>query len=330
MLRGSERIRLIAMLGTLCILGAIVFRAMKSDIAKPPAAEREIEDNLAGENALPAKSTGKGAGVEKPAEKETAAAGPTDEDPQEKAAAEEEFQALTDGSLGILPEEMFAYRRIFGWVERQSFAEMKARAERDVPLDGLMRNPSKFRGKLLQVDLNVRQAIPVDGKTLGVETVYELRGFSEDSGAWLYFVIVPSLPEGAKTGANIEERMRVEGYFFKLHGYLEAGAKPRAAPLKAPLLLGRAHRLQPSAAKTKPADNTWLYYAAAVFVLLSFFFTLAQFLARRKARRHRAQLDEYKIERGRALLNRDAPSGIDGPLPPEDKPDDEAGFDFRK
>ncbi|MCC6126644.1 MAG: hypothetical protein IT426_16910 [Pirellulales bacterium] len=329
MLRGSERIRLIAMLGTLCILGAIVFRSMKSDLQKPPAAEREIEENQAGATKRPSKSGDRARGVSKPAEKESVAPGPSDEDPEEVAAAEEEFQALTDGTLGILPEEMFAYRRVFGWVEHQSFAEMKERADPGVSFDDLMRRPEMLRGKLMQVDLNVRQVIPGDGKALGVKTVYELWGFSQDSGSWLYSVIVPALPEGMPTGRNLEERMRVEGYFFKLQGYLEAGAKPRAAPLKAPLLIGRAARLTSAGEKKSPTDYNWLYYAAAGFVFVSFIFTLAQFFARRKAQRHRAQLDEYKIERGRASLNRDDAHVVGGPLPPEDKPDDEGGFDFR-
>ncbi len=40
-------------------------------------------------------------------------------------------------------------------------------------------------------------------------------------------------------GVSIKERATLVGYFFKLQGYLEAKAKPRSAPLKAPLLIGR-------------------------------------------------------------------------------------------
>ena len=226
MLQGSERIRLITMLGTLCILGMIIFHAIRP-ARRSRRREREVEQAQAGgkKESAPA---GKASDLPKPAEKEAVMPGPTDADPDEQAAAKDEFQALTDGTLGIQPEEMFAYRRVFDWVAHQSFAELKDRAEKDVRLDDLMRSPSKMRGKLIQVDLDVRQAIPFEDKSLGDEKLYEIRGFSEDSGAWLYFVIVPSLPEGVKTGAHVEERVRVEGYFLKLQGYLEAGAKPRA------------------------------------------------------------------------------------------------------
>jgi hypothetical protein len=330
MFRGSERIRLIAMLGTLCILGLIIFGSINSGLRKPPADDREREPTQAENNQQAAAPLDKPA-AKGPAENDAVAPGPTEDDSEEQAAARDEFQALTDGTLGIQPEEMFAYRRVFGWAQHQSFAAMKQRADKNIRFDDLMRHAGKFRGKLLQIDLDVRQAILVDGQGLGVKTVYELRGFSQDSGAWLYFVIVPSLPQGMASGPNIEERVRVEGYFFKLHGYLEAGAKPRAAPLKAPLLIGRAKRLITASEKTASTDNPWLYYAAAGFVLLSFIFTLAQFLSRRRARRRQAQLDEYKLERSREWTPREKLSGSDVSSPRADSQDNtEDGFDFRR
>jgi len=329
MLQGSERIRLITMLGTLCILGMLIFHAVRPGTKKPPA-EREVEQTPA--DRTPESATaGKAANTQKSPEKEAVAAGPTDEDPEEQAAAKDEFQALADGTLGIQPEEMFAYRRVFDWVAHQSFAELKKGAEKDVPLDDLMRTPSNMRGKVIQVDLDVRQAIPFEDKSLGDEKLYEIRGFSEDSGAWLYFAIVPELPAGMKIGAHVEERVRVEGYFLKLQGYLEAGAKPRAASLKAPLLIGRAKRLTSSDESAAPADNNWLYAAAACFVLLSFIVTLVQFIARRKAKRHQSQLEECKVQRSRDWPERDKPSDGDTACAPgraEDEP--EEGFDFKK
>ncbi len=330
MFRGSERIRLITMLGTLCILGMIVFHSYESGSKKPPADGREIEQTPAGAEKQKSPS-GKSLPTEKPAERETVAPGPTDEDSEEWFEAENEFQVLTDGTLGIVDLEMPAYRRVFEWVRHQSFAEMQKRAGKNVPLDGLIRTPDKFRGKLIRIDLNVRHAIPVDGAPLGVKTVYELHGFSEDSGAWMYFAIVPELPEGMRSGADVEERVRVVGYFFKLNGYLEAGAKPRAAPLKAPLLIGRAELLAAPAETAAPADYGWLYPAAAGFVLLSFIITLLQFLARRNAKRHQVQLDHYKIERARAGFNQEHSAPADNPTSPDDSREDAAeGFDFRK
>jgi hypothetical protein len=322
MFRGSERIRLITMLGTLCILGMIIYSSLNSR-GRQPAADGSDAERVQADAEKPNTAA-------KPPEIETVVPGPTDEDPDEAAEAESEFQILTDGTLGIGKLEMPAYRRVFGWVEHQSFADLKRRAEKNVPLDGLIRTPDEFRGKLLQIDLNVRQAIPVDGAPLGVKTVYELRGFSEDSGAWLYFAIVPELPEDMASGSNIEERLRVVGYFFKLHGYLEAGAKPRSAPLKAPLLIGRVERRAASASKTTATDKNWLYYAAAIFVLVGFFFSLAQFFSRRSARHHRTQLDQYKRQRNQTSSSQDESSDDDEPVTGDLPSTNDEGFDFRK
>jgi hypothetical protein len=320
MLRASDRFRLITMLGTLCILGMIIFLPQALAPKKPPA-DDEVER---GESSKAAKS------AEKSVEKEAALAGPTDEDSEEWAEAQNEFQVLTDGTVEIGELEMVSYRRLFDWVENQSFSQMKKRAAKNITLDDLMRSPGKFRGKLMQIDLNLRQAIPQDGGPLGVKTVYELRGFSEDSGAWLYFVIVPSLPEGMPTGANINEQVRVEGYFFQLHGYLEAGAKPRAALLKAPLLIGRVKGFVTPGEKAAPANYDWLYWVAAGFLLVSMIFTVANYFARRRALRHQAQLDEIKIQRSLASMDQGSASGGDASDLPEDSRDIEEGFDFRK
>jgi hypothetical protein len=330
MFRGSERIRLITMLGTLCILGMIIYRSISSGTTKPAADNRESGQIQADAEKQESAAADKSSAKQKPAEKETIAPGPTDEDSEEWAEAENEFQVLTDGALGIDKVEKSSFQRVFSWVEHQTFAELIKRAAKDVPLDGLMRTPNKFRGKLLQIDLNVRQAVPFEDRTLSDDKLYELHGFSEDSGAWLYYVIAPALPEGMPTGSNIDVRVRVAGYFLKLQGYLEAGAKPRSAPLKAPLLIGRVNQLAFSGEKTAPADNNWLYPAAAGFVLLSFIFTLAQFFARRKAKRHQAQLDQYKIERSRAGLDQDRAARDDTAILPEESRDDVEGFDFMK
>jgi hypothetical protein len=319
MLRGSEWVRLISMIGTLCILGLIIARSMNLGGVNPPAENRTSESNELSES-------------KKTAEAESVTSGATDEDPEEMAAAEIEFQALTDNTVGIKPNDMFAYLRLFDWVEHQSFTQMKQRAARHVTFDDLMRTPDKFRGKLVEIDLNVRQAIPFDEPNVSDKKLYEIRGYNQSSGAWLYFVIAPDWPSGMKTGGDIHEQVRVEGYFLKIHGYEEAGAKPRAAPLKAPLLIGRVKRLTNAAAKPAPADYTWLYWTAGGFLIVSFCVTLAQFFLRQKAKERRSQLDGYKIEQGQAWLAQENPpeessSSSGGPANDSDAAD---GFDFKK
>ena len=90
--------------------------------------------------------------------------------------------------------------RVFDWVTQQSFDEMKKRSKKNVTFDDLMRTPDQFRGKLVQIDLNVRQVIRYDENPLDSKDLYELRGFTADSRAWLYCVITPELPDGVPVG----------------------------------------------------------------------------------------------------------------------------------
>jgi hypothetical protein len=315
------------MIGTLCILGAIVFRSYNQSAKKPPAEDSEVEQARTDDKKPDSASSAKVPAPLKPAEKVIADAAATDEDSEEQAAAQEEFQALTDGTLGIGKEEMFAYRRVFDWVTRQSFDEMKKRAKKNVSFDGLMRTPDQFRGKLVQIDLNVRQVIRYDENPLDSKNLYELWGFTADSRAWLYCVITPELPEGVPVGTNVVAQVRVEGYFFKLQGYRPGSAKPKDAPLKAPLLIGRVKQFGTPGDRAATVDNTWLYYAACGFLLLSMFFTLGCIIFQRRARRHQAKLDACKIERSGPWLSRgELPESEKSPHRDEDEDTAEEGF----
>ena len=50
--------------------------------------------------------------------------GPTDEDPDQAEEVQTEYQAITDGTRTVGPEEMFAYNRLVSWVKNQSFARL--------------------------------------------------------------------------------------------------------------------------------------------------------------------------------------------------------------
>lgn len=185
--------------------------------------------------------------------------GPTDEDQEQRADAAEEFQAVTDGTIGIQPEEMLAYWRLLLWTEHQSLDMLARRARGNVFITELMQFPEKYRGRLVTLDLNVRRvlAYDVDITPLGKRRLYELWGFTEESKAWLYVAVTAHLPEGMPTGAEVYERVRLTGYFFKLQGYYEAGARPRAPALKAPLLVGRLTRYAPPAVQVSPQTDLW-------------------------------------------------------------------------
>ncbi len=167
--------------------------------------------------------------------------GPTDRDPEEADAAREEFQAITDGTTTLQPEEMPAYWRLFRWANNQSLAELRQRARRDLYFTDLAQLPDKHRGELLQLRLHLRRVrhYPADDNPAGVRDVYEAWGPSPESQVWLYEVLFSDLPPGMPSGPDVVEEATFYGYFLKLQGYFEAGAPPRAAPLRAPLLIGR-------------------------------------------------------------------------------------------
>lgn len=164
-----------------------------------------------------------------------------DEDSEEQAAAIEEFQAVSDGSTAIQPEEMFAYRRLLSWVQRQPLPELRGRAKAEPSFNELMQRPAEYRGTLAHLNLHVRRILSYENHDpkISASRLYELWGWSDQSPAWLYVAVVPELPAGMPTGAQVEEDADVFGYFFKLQGYHEASAPPRAEPLRAPLIVGR-------------------------------------------------------------------------------------------
>ena len=155
----------------------------------------------------------------------------TDQDPDEAREAAMEYQAITDGTLELQREEMVPYNRIVRWVQNQSFDTLLHRARSDLIFRQLYQSPDKYRGKLVALDLNVRQVLDVGESENGVQ-LWEVVGWTTESNAWLYWTIVLDLPKGMPTGPNVSERARFVGYLFKLQGYHEAGAKPNAPPLK--------------------------------------------------------------------------------------------------
>jgi hypothetical protein len=168
--------------------------------------------------------------------------GPTDEDPEEAEAAREEFQAITDGTTDLHIEEMPAYWRLMGWADRQTPAMLRQRSQRKMFYTHLVQRPDEYRGQLIHLDLNVRRVLdyPAEKNGLGIDKLYEAWGWSDESRGWLYVVVFAHLPPGMPVGPDVSESVSVDGYFMKLQGYHEAGAKPHAPPLRAPLLIGRA------------------------------------------------------------------------------------------
>ena len=136
---------------------------------------------------------------------------------------------------------MPAYWRLFSWVRNQSLAGLSKRAVKDVVLNDFMQSPDDFRGRLVALELNVRRVLryPATKNRLGIENIYEVTGFTTESQAWLYFGLTADLPKGMPVGSSVEEQATFYGYFLKLQGYYQAGARPNERPLEAPVLIGR-------------------------------------------------------------------------------------------
>ena len=243
----------------------------------------------------------------KPTNSETA---PPDEDWEQQAEVAQEFQAVLDGSLEIQPEENFAYARLFSWIQQQSWDDLCARARGDVVLADLMHSPAKYRGRLLKLDLNVRRvlACDVDNRLLKARRIYEIWGFTEDSKAWLYDVVTDELPEGMPIGPDVIERAQFVGYFFKLQGYYEAGAKPRAAPLRAPLLVGRLVRYPSATELQSQGIGWWEFGAAAIVAALILTLVLVQRAFFRHADHRRTQAQQNTGDRTRQWLAEEFPT----------------------
>jgi hypothetical protein len=194
------------------------------------------------------------------------ATGPTDEDPDQAETAREEFQAITDGTLKLGPEEMEPYDRLVEWVNNQSFARLRGRAKSGAWYTDLYDAPEKHRGELLSLDLEVRRAKEWGKNRYGVP-LHEAWATTGESRGRLYDVIVVGYPAGMPVGYDICEKAGFVGYFLKLQGYESAGAKPGQATEKAPLLIGR---LQWEPVAAPPVDNTqeWVWGLALLAILV--------------------------------------------------------------
>lgn len=206
----------------------------------------------------------------------TAESSGADLDAEQRSAAEEEFQAITDRTTAIQVEEMPAYWRLLQWVHEQPLAQLRSRAVASPTLDDLVQRPGPERGRLLRLELNVVRALGVEipNNDTGLQRLYEIWGWSNASGTRLYVGVVPELPPGFPTGAELSERATLYGYFFKLQGYLEAKAAPRSKPLAAPLIIGRLAWQPKAAPRAMGTESIWM----VGLVILALIFVLARVL----------------------------------------------------
>ncbi len=191
----------------------------------------------------------------------------TDLDPEQQDAIREEFQAVDDRSLFNLPREMPAYLRLVGWAKKQSVEQMSRRARRDILFGQFIQQPDKYRGQLVDLNLNVARILKYDDRTADGDQLYEVWAWVNESKGWLYVAVVVDLPAGTPIGNEVSFKARFSGYFYKLQGYQAAKARPGDPPLIAPAFIGRLLPLKSAPAPGPAADWFWVGAALAAVVL---------------------------------------------------------------
>lgn len=270
----AELPRLITMMGMLVVLGMMTV-AMKQtssrgrptldDLPRPSRTPSAASSTRTSSSAVDNKTSDSTL-----AQFEPGGPAPLDQDLEQRIAVEEEFQAVTDKTTKMQREEMPAYWRLMTWVTQQPFESLKNRSRRDLTLNDLMLQPENYRGQLIRLDLHVSRVLEIDAprNALGLEKLYEVWGWSSDSHAWLYVGVCPELPDGFPVGTELVEQATLYGYFFKLQGYLEAGAAPRSEPLAAPLVIGRLHWQPRAPATLVGSELPWIVGIAIGMIAL--------------------------------------------------------------
>ena len=157
--------------------------------------------------------------------------GPTDLTAGEMQEAKRLFQALSD-KQPLSAMEMPTYWKLMRWSRAQTFAQMEARAQKEVFITRYYEEPEKHRGKLIRLRVHVKRILDYDApeNKLGVKKAYEFWGWTDESKSYPYVLVTDQLPDGWKVGADVRFEGVFVGYFMKSMGYV-AFQKNRSAPL---------------------------------------------------------------------------------------------------
>lgn len=163
--------------------------------------------------------------------------------PEEAEILKQELELVED-KVPLEAMEMGAYWRLISWAKSQTPEEMDQRARRDIQFTHLWERPSRYRGQLVRLNMRLVRSLRYEAEKNrhGVEWLYEGWGTTTDSGSNPYVVVFTDWPQGMPLGEGLEEDVTVEGYFLKLFPYNARDGKGRLAPL----LIGRLnwHRAQ--------------------------------------------------------------------------------------
>lgn len=186
-----------------------------------------------------------------PQDNEVIAPGLNDTDADQWEAIKPLLEMVKDRSR-LLPTDMHAYWKLMEWSRSQSFAELRSRGLRDVPITKLFETPDKYRGQLIELRMHVRRVIEDDAadNTLGLLKVYEAWGWTEDSKSYPYVVVFPDLPSDLPVGTDVWGEVVFVGYFLKIMNY-KAFDKSRFTPV----LIGRVHVANRNVPKPAPPPD---------------------------------------------------------------------------
>lgn len=213
--------------------------------------------------------------------------GPNDLDPPELENFKGKLELVVN-KAPLKPREMLLYWQLMEWACTQKTRDLEKRSITDASFSQVWEEPKKYQGKLLKLRMHVRRVLHYDtprkddgtpNNELGLKSIYEMWGWTEDSKSFPYVVVFPEKPEGLKTGPDVTGEVVFVGYFLKIMEYEDFEGKKRGAPL----LIGRTRLVGPAMSSKPAPSDTGLYISLAigVLVLAAAFYAYTTFQAKR-------------------------------------------------
>jgi len=262
--------RLLTMLGMLVVLGMLISVSSQPSTWRwlvHEAAEDAVEHE-SDQRRLDADQPGAAAAPNATTPAESLVSGPTDLDATESAAAEREFEAVTDREP-LAAEEMPAYWRLLRWSGSQPFDSLRSRGKKGVVFTQLWEQPDKYRGQPLTLRLHLVRTLEYDAPAnrQGLKRVYEAWGTTNESQSFPYVVVFDQRPPHMPMGARVQVEATFAGYFLKTMAYTDGLGERRAAPL----LIGRLkwdEAAAPAAQRAGESGAFWITIAVGGMGLL--------------------------------------------------------------
>ncbi|MGN6137184.1 MAG: hypothetical protein ACTHOU_22085 [Aureliella sp.] len=215
--------------------------------ANKPANTDEPAKPAAADEAAPAESS------------DNAQASESDEQARQ-ARIKELLSLVSDNTLFNHKRENPAYFALLKEVLRQTPEQLRSQARDNPRFNDFYRKPAEHRGEVVHLVLNLRRILPIDihiENEAGVKRIYELWGWTDEAKAFMYCCITPELPPGLPSEGDVDERIEVTGYFFKMQAYQPGDAAPNARNLVAPVVIGRIVSSPKPVAAEGPGLGQW-------------------------------------------------------------------------